>query len=150
MLGCWCYARLPWRLVDWLAQHTALAILVLIAWALLRGLAVVLGAAAESLGVVSLVMLIIYVAQPLTVRQALLAGLLALSGGLLQTGLSLALWPFRRYEPERRALANLYQELAARIATNPVDTGKAPQASALISLTQQTLADLGDDHSAEG
>ncbi|HME05746.1 MAG TPA: FUSC family protein [Bryobacteraceae bacterium] len=136
--------------IGGLAGHyRALAMLVLAAWAFATGLVVVLGAAAESLGIVSLVLLIIYVGQPLTPRQAALAGLLALSGGLLQAGLSLALWPFRRYEPERRVLSDLYSQLA-RMATGPLDVEAAPPASAEITLAQQTLAGLGDDHGVEG
>jgi len=130
-------------------QHGALAILVLAAWAFAAGLVVVLGATAESLGIVSLVALIIYAAQPLTPRQAMLSGLLALGGGLLQVGMSMALWPFRRYEPERRALADLYVELA-RMAISPVDPAKTPPVSTQITQAQQTLSGLGDDHSAEG
>ena len=130
-------------------NHHVLAILVLAAWAFIAGLMVVLSTAAESLGIVSLVMLIIYAGQPLSPRQAMFSGLLALAGGLLQTGLSLALWPLRRYEPERRALANLYLELA-RVASLPVNLDQAPLASAQINQAQQTLAALGDDHSVEG
>src|SRR2546429_1328180 len=62
---------------------------------------VAVGTTAADLGVISLVTLLIYAAQPLTTRQALISSALALGGGLLQTALSVALWPVRRYEPER-------------------------------------------------
>ena len=39
--------------------------------------------------------------------------LVAFCGGVLQTALSVALWPLRRYTPERRALADLFRGLAA-------------------------------------
>ena len=38
--------------------------------------------------------------------------MLALVGGLLQTGLALALWPVQRFEPERRALERDEKEIA--------------------------------------
>src|SRR5258708_436028 len=84
-----------------------LAILAVVIWGFAAGFAIILGADAESLGVISLVMLIIYAAQGLTIHRALNSGLLALLGGLVQTALSIALWPLARHEPERRALAEL-------------------------------------------
>jgi len=78
-------------------------------WAFVAGLVVSISATAGDLGVISTVSLLVYAAQPLSARQTAISGLLALAGGLLQTGLSIAMWPVRRYEPERRALAGYYQ-----------------------------------------
>ena len=75
-------------------------------WAFVAGLVISISTTAGDLGVISTVSLLVYAAQPLTPRQAALSGLLALGGGLFQTGLSIAMWPVRRYEPERRALAS--------------------------------------------
>jgi hypothetical protein len=87
------------------------AVVVASLWAFVAGLVVSISATASDLGVISTVSLLVYAAQPLSARQTAISGLLALAGGLLQTGLSIAMWPARRYEPERRALAGYYQQL---------------------------------------
>src|SRR5882672_580544 len=88
------------------------AVFVATAWAFIAGMLVAVGSASADVGVISLVLLVAYAAQPLTARQAAEAGLLALGGGLLQTALSLALWPVQRYDPELRALGELFLRLA--------------------------------------
>lgn len=125
-------------------QHQVAAIVLATAWAFIAGMANALGGAAPDLGVISLVTLLIYAAQPLTPRQAAISGVLALAGGLLQTALSVALWPVRRYDPERRALANLYLELANR-ATEPLNAMSAPPASIHSEEAQQALLGLARD-----
>src|SRR3974390_3356865 len=80
-------------------------------WALAAGLLVALSTDAADLGAMSLVTLVVYSAFPARPERAALAGLLAFGGGLLETGLSLAAWPVRRYAAQRRALANLFLEL---------------------------------------
>jgi hypothetical protein len=89
-----------------------------------RGNAGGAGTTAADVGVISTVVLVIYAAQPLTPRQAVEAAGLALCGGLLQILLSIALWPVRRYEPERRSLSALYAGLAG-IATHPSEATSA-------------------------
>ncbi len=128
--------------------NVVLVVTVLTAWAFAAGLAVCLGPTAESLGMVSLVTLIIYAVQPLTPERALLSGLLALGGGLLQTALALVLWPIRRYQPERRTLASLYADLS-RAAVVPAGPEAGPAASEQITLARETLAGLGNDTSLE-
>jgi len=59
----------------------------------------------------------------------------------LQIALSVALWPVRRYEPERRALATLYFELA-RVATLPVEATSAPLATREIAQAHEALSGL--------
>src|SRR5207249_3314098 len=100
------------------AHNNVASVVTATAWAFIAGMLVALGTTAADVGVISTVVLVIYAAQPLTPRQAVEAAGLALCGGLLQILLSIALWPVRRYEPERRSLAALYAELA-RIATHP-------------------------------
>jgi uncharacterized membrane protein YccC len=129
-------------------QHQSLAIVLATAWAFIAGMANALGGAAPDLGVISLVTLLIYAAQPLTPRQAAISGVLALAGGLLQTALSIALWPVRRYDPERRALASFYRELATR-AAEPLMATSAPLASIHSEEAQQTLVGLERDPGPE-
>ena len=125
-----------------------LATLAVVLWGFAAGFVVVLGASAESVGVVSLVMLIIYAAQALSVQRALNAGLLALFGGLVQTAFSIALWPLARHEPERRALAKLYYELS-QSALAGLKSEQAPPSTTEVTLAQEALRKLGSDRGDE-
>jgi uncharacterized membrane protein YccC len=129
-------------------HHNVAAILLASAWAFGAGMAIALGSTGESLGVISLVVLIIYSAQALTPERALQAAALAFAGGVIQTLLSLALWPVRSLDPERRALANLYSTLASA-AASPGGLMKAPPPAEPSTLAQQALAARAADHSLE-
>ena len=129
-------------------RHQIFAIVLASVWAFIAGMFVAIGGAAPDLGVVSLVTLLIYAAQPLTSHQAAMSGILALAGGLLQTALSVALWPVRRYDPERRALASFYLELAERAAA-PLNALSAPLASIHSEQAQEALSGLGRDPGAD-
>ena len=124
------------------------AVFVATAWAFIAGMLVAVGTTAADVGVISLVLLVVYAAQPLTPRQAAEAGALALCGGLLQTALSIALWPVRRYDPERRALGNLFLELAGA-AGEPTQAANAPPATTATTQAQDAINALGRDSSLE-
>src|SRR3989440_10151826 len=129
-------------------SHHAAAVIIATLWAFAAGMFVAAGATAADLGVVSLVTLLIYAAQPLTSHQALISSALALGGGLLQTALSVALWPVRRYEPERRALAKFFVELA-RAAEQPLSAISAPPATIQSTQAQEVLSGLDRESSIE-
>src|SRR6267143_5034444 len=129
-------------------HHDVAAIAIVTVWTFIAGLFVSLGTTAADVGVVSTVTLVVYAAQSLTPRQAVESALLALAGGLLQTGISVALWPVRRYEPERRALGELFLALA-RAARKPVMAAKSPPATAESLQAQNALAGLSRDESVE-
>jgi len=129
-------------------HHNAAAITLATVWAFGSGMAITLGATAESLGVISVVVLIIYSAQSLTPERALEAGGLAFAGGVIQMLLSLALWPVRGYQPERRALANLYLALGQAAASRE-QLMKAPPAVQPSTAAQEALAARATDHSLE-
>jgi len=122
----------------------------IVLWGFVAGLVVCLGETAENLGAISLVTLIIYAVQPLTGWQAIIGGLLALSGGMLQTSLALLSWPIQRYAPERRELSGLYLQLSN--ATITPASSESPPASQAFTAARQALAGLADDTSlqAEG
>ena len=124
------------------------AVFVATAWAFIAGMLVAVGTTAADVGVISLVLLVVYAAQPLTPRQAAEAGALALAGGLIQTALSIALWPVRRYEPERRALGNLFLELAAA-AGQPTQAANAPPATIATTQAQDAINALDSNNSVE-
>ena len=117
-------------------------------WAFASGLVVALGAAAADIGMISLVVVIIYSAQPMPLERAAWAGLIGFAGGLLQTVLSIALWPVRGLQPERRAIADLYTELG-RAATTPPDPYGPPLASKQSTQARLTLSSLANDHRVE-
>lgn len=126
----------------------ALAILITGAWAFSAGMMAAISQTAADLGVTTLVTLIVYSAQPLEPNRALIAGLLAIAGGLLQTLLALAFWPVQRHEPERKALANLYEGLA-KGAEAPAGASEVPAASAAATEAHNTLAPLVTVHTVE-
>jgi uncharacterized membrane protein YccC len=129
-------------------ENRFLAVIVPSLWAFAAGLGVCIGPTAEGLGVISLVTLIIYSAQPLSPEIALLSGVLALGGGLLQAALALMLWPVRRYQPERRVLAELYNQLSSA-AIVPTGPEGGPPASEQSTVARETLAGLGNDNSLQ-
>ena len=129
-------------------KHVVLAVTLAGVWAFIAGMFIAVGGAAPDLGVISLVTLLIYAAQHLAPREAAISGLLALAGGLLQTALSVALWPVRRYDPERRVLEKFYLELANRAAA-AWDATSAPLGSAQSELAQEALLGLARDGSTE-
>src|SRR5882757_602494 len=129
-------------------SHNAAAVIIATLWAFAAGMFVAAGTTAADLGVISLVTLLIYAAQPLTAQQALISSGLALGGGLLQTALSVALWPVQRYEPERRALAAFFLELA-QAAEQPLSATSAPPVTGRSMQAQETLSGLGSDTGIE-
>jgi uncharacterized membrane protein YccC len=129
-------------------KHVVLAVTLAGVWAFISGMFVAVGGAAPDLGIISLVTLLIYAAQHLAPREAAISGALALAGGLLQTALSVALWPVRRYDPERRALERFYLELASG-ASAPWNATSSPVASAHSGQAQEALLGLARDGGAE-
>jgi uncharacterized membrane protein YccC len=129
-------------------KHIVLAVTLAAVWAFIAGMFVAVGGAAPDLGIISLVTLLIYAAQRLSPREAAISGVLALAGGLLQTALSAALWPVRRYDPERRALEKFYLELANR-ASASWNATSSPLASVQSEQAQEALLGLARDGDTE-
>jgi len=148
MLTSSCLCALAVLLGALTGGHTVAAVIMATLWAFFGGMLVAISTTAADLGVISLVTLLIYAAQPLTPHQAVVSCILALGGGLLQTVLSIALWPVRRYEPERRALANFYFELA-RAAQQPLIPTSAPPATLQSAQAQEALSALDRDMALE-
>ena len=102
------------------------------------GMVVVLGSTAADLAVLTLVNLIVAAGHPLAMDDALMYALLLLLGGLIQTALSLAPWPLRRYAPERRAIADVFDALA-HSATAADATAHMPPINWQASQSQQIV-----------
>lgn len=117
-----------------------LAVTIALAWAFAAGMLVALDQAAADIGVISLVTLVvIFGAQALPPERALGSAALALFGGLLQTGISISLWPIRKYEPERQSLGVLFQHLASAAAA-PLRMSTAPPLTQEISNVRSDLS----------
>ena len=129
-------------------NNAVIAIVIAGLWAFAAGMMAAVSQAATDLGGITLFTLIVFSAQPMAPHRAVSAGLLAAAGGLLQTLLALAWWPVEGYQPERKALANLFEELA-RAAASPAAATEAPSASAQATEAHNTLADLGAVHTLE-
>ena len=129
-------------------HSTVIAVLIATLWAFAAGMLVALSSTAADLGAMSLVVLVVYSAFPMSFDKALVSGLLAFAGGLFQMLLAVAFWPLRRFAPERRALGELYRALA-QAAASPVRTRDAPPATAESTQAQNVLATLDRDHSIE-
>ena len=126
------------------------AILMAGVWAFGAALLVSISTRAGDLGLNTLVALLVFATRgALSPKGALIAALLVLGGGLLQTLLALLFWPVRRYQPERRAVGNAYRNLA-----NEVDPYTDAQVQSALDKpsqeVQETLSALGQDHSLEG
>ena len=133
---------------GFLGRREALVVALAAACAFPAGLVVVVGTTAADIGSMTLVTLIVFSAHAMSATDALRSGAIALAGGLLQTAFSLALWPVRGREPERRALAALFEELALAAAAAP-RIHEAPPASAQSTEAQTALAGLAGDRSLE-
>ena len=131
-------------------NYHPLAVTVAAIWAFLAGILISISSKAGDLGLNTLVYLIVYGARgAMSPKGAFYAGLLVLAGGLLQTAFALLAWPFRRYEPERRAVGQVYLDLAEEVEQHSKDF-LSPPLSQPSAQVQDTLAALGRDHSLEG
>ena len=105
------------------------------------------GQAAGEVGLMSLVLLVIYEAVPMPPARAALSGLAAFAGGLFQTALAVANWPIDPYAPPRRAMGDLYLELA-RAMVAPSQATDSPPATAQTIAAYNALTAIEEDRSA--
>ncbi|MGA2711975.1 MAG: FUSC family protein [Bryobacteraceae bacterium] len=132
-----------------LSGHTkATAVLAAALWAFAAAMLGVLGTKAADLGTISLVTLVVFAARPLPVDTALESALVAFAGGLLQTVLSVAVWPLGRYRPERQLIADLYRTLS-KLASTPAGPESPPPGSNQLIGTEDALTSLAQDRSLE-
>ncbi|HTA47090.1 MAG TPA: FUSC family protein [Bryobacteraceae bacterium] len=132
-----------------LAAHVKIAVVFAAAlWAFCAAMAGVLAAKAADVGTTTLVTLLVFAARPMSVDLAFETALVAFSGGLLQTILSLALWPLQHYGPERQIVASFYQTLA-KMASTPTGPESPPPGAAQLIGTETALSSLSQNHSPE-
>jgi uncharacterized membrane protein YccC len=131
------------------ARNPVTAVILAGMWAFVAGMLIAVSTPAGELGSMSLVMMVVYGAVPLSPKNAVLAGLAALGGALFQTLLSISAWPFHRYAPERRALCDLFLELSKSAKAPAADPSLPPAATAQSIQAQISLAALDRDRSPE-
>ncbi|MFL6449550.1 MAG: FUSC family protein [Bryobacteraceae bacterium] len=128
----------------------ATAIVIAMTWAFIAGLLISVSSRAGDLGLNTLVTLIVFAARgPTTFRGAVDAALLVLAGGLLQMTFALLLWPVHRHEPERRAIAAAFNDLAENLAPSTEPVLAATLATPTREV-EESLGVLGRDHTTEG
>ena len=148
MLAATAFVALAVFAGRWCGANHALAVALEAACAFAAGMLVATGETVGNIGSITLVTLIVFAAQPATAGKAFTSGLLVLAGGSLQTLLSVALWPVRRYWAEAKAVGTLYAELA-RTAESDARATEAPPATEPILAARKALAGLGSVHSVE-
>lgn len=127
--------------VGGIAGHSLAALVITTAlWGYGYGIIASLGPAATTVGINSVIAVIIYGHYPSTPPEALLQGALVLAGGLVQTFLIVMVWPLRRFTAERVSLARAAQSLAA-YARDVARGQPGLPISAPLSNVRQTLAD---------
>lgn len=125
-----------------------LAALLVVCCGFIAGLSGALGSTVSSMGVASLVALIVFSAQPLSLERSAALASLALAGGLIETIVSVVFWPAYRRRPERSALADAYRELSS-MASAPVDLSGPPVATSQMSRAHDALSTLYSVHTIE-
>ena len=132
-----------------IASHVKIAVIFAAAiWAFAAAMSGVIAARAADVGTTTLVTLLVFAARPMPVPLAIETAFVAFGGGLLQTILSVALWPLRHYGPERQIVANLYQTLAT-MASTPAGPESPPPGAAQLIGTENALSSLSHDHTPE-
>jgi len=124
-----------------------LAVALTALWGFAAGLLVALGLAATQVGLTSVILLLVFGARPLSPERAAATAALLLGGAALQTALSVAAWPLRRFGPQRDALAAVFRQLTAYTRA-PEDAGDVPAATAEITAARTALAGLGGANNA--
>ena len=129
--------------VLWLFAVTAAV------WGFVAGMLVSLGVAAGTIGVQSVIGLLVITQYPMPLADGLGRAGLVLLGGLVQVVLLLTAWPLRRSPAERSALADVYRSLGAYAAALPAGVAEPPDLQPLAQ-ARRALRDpqpfLRDEH----
>jgi uncharacterized membrane protein YccC len=127
-------------------KHPLAAVVVAMSWAFAAGMLIAISPRAGDLGLNTLVALIVFEARGVgTLEGAFYTGLLVLAGGLLQTAFAVLFWPVRRSAPERRAVGQVFLDLAREVDPNS-EISPSPLRPPGVQ-EQEALEALGRDHS---
>ncbi|HEY1728754.1 MAG TPA: FUSC family protein [Candidatus Baltobacteraceae bacterium] len=127
--------------VGALAGHSLMAlVIVTMLWGYAYGIIASLGPAATTIGINSVIALIIFGHLPSNVELAAQSGVLVFAGGLVQTFLLVSVWPLRRFSVERHSLAAAARNLAVYALDIAAGREVLPSSQPLANV-QQALAD---------
>jgi uncharacterized membrane protein YccC len=127
------------------ADVGVIAVLLAALWSFAVGMLVLFGNTPAQLGVTTLILLIIFGAEPMTPHDALATAALVCAGGLLQTLIAVSAWPARGFAPERRALERACRALAAW-ARAPTSTETGFPGSRELTAANDVLTSTRADH----
>jgi uncharacterized membrane protein YccC len=129
-----------------IGAHSLVFVAAVLGFGFVGGMLVALGPMAARVGLTSMIVLMVTADMRLPPSSAPAIAVLIFSGGLLQMLLAVAAWPLQRYRPERFALADLLQQLAATARSRP-DAWQPPPVS---QAALETLVMLHGEHRARG
>lgn len=109
------------------ANSTVAAVVLAVVAAFGGGFLVVFGVAASFIGLQAIVAVLIASGLPSGSQNPYIVGALVLAGGLIQTVLSVLVWPARFFSNERRAVMSAYRSLAAYAGEIPAPHPIAPE-----------------------
>jgi uncharacterized membrane protein YccC len=109
-------------------------------WGYAYGIIASLGPAATTVGINSVIALIVFSHYPVDAPHALIEAILVFAGGLVQTFLLVSVWPLRRFSAERHALASAARSLAQYARDTARGTPGLPATQPLANV-RDTLAD---------
>jgi len=115
-------------------QIAWLDVIVSLVWALAFGLVSSLGPSANVVGLNAIVVLAVFGQFGYTPLEALVQGGLVFAGGVFQTLLLVAVWPFGRFSAERKLLARAYAALASYAAHLPSVSLTSPDPASLLTV----------------
>lgn len=127
------------------ASVSVLAVILAALWSLVTGMLVLFGATPAQLGVATLILLLVFSAQPMSPDRALVTAGFVCAGGLLQTVLAISAWPARGFAPERRALERACRAVAAW-ASAPARAGEGLAATKEMADASEALTATRADH----
>jgi uncharacterized membrane protein YccC len=129
-----------------IGTHSLVFVLAVLGFAFAGGMLVALGPMAARVGLTSMIVLMVTADMRLSPTDAPGIAALIFSGGVLQMLLAVAAWPLQRYRPERFALADVLQQLAATARSRPDAWQQPPVSQAALD----ALVTLHGEHRARG
>lgn len=129
-----------------IGAHSLVFVLAILGFAFAGGMLVALGPMAARVGLTSMIVLMVTADMRLPPSNAPGIAALIFSGGVLQMLLAVAAWPLQRYRPERFALADVLQQLAATARSRPDAWQQPPVSQAAL----EALVMLHGEHRARG
>ncbi len=132
-----------------IGSMNGVAVLIALVWSFGAGLLVAVGPVATQVGLTSIVVLLVFAAQPDSLALSAGKAELVFLGGIFLTVLAVAAWPVQPFAPQRAALAAALRTLAT-IAHMPIDPLEPPPGTAEFTNARTALSTPGARASVPG